>query len=83
MSKRKIILYTNVDTDKNFSVTKRVGEILRKSGCQTVLCPISIEDSVQVDISNIPTPSGYKVTNIENISHYFIQFVESVRFRLL
>jgi len=66
MSKRKIILYTNVDTDKDFKVTKKVGAILKSNGWQTALCPISIEDSIQVDLSGLTPPSGYQFSTIEN-----------------
>jgi len=66
MSQRRIILYTNVDTDADFKMTRQVSEILKKNGWQTVLCPISIDDSLEIDISKITPPDGYKFATIEN-----------------
>ncbi|MCL2663228.1 MAG: NAD(+)/NADH kinase [Oscillospiraceae bacterium] len=65
MSKRKIILYTNIDTDRELVVTAKVGEILENSGWQPVLCPISIEDSIHTDLSDITPQSRLHLSSID------------------
>ena len=65
MSQRKIILFTNIDTDIDFKTTLQAGETLNKNGWQTVLCPISIEDSKELCLSGLNPPSGYKFSNFE------------------
>jgi len=65
MSLRKTILFTNVDTDTDFEMTQRIGDILKNLGWQTVLCPISIDDSTEHKISNLTPPAGYTVSCIE------------------
>ena len=65
MSQRKIILFTNIDTDADFKMTKQVDEILKSSGWQTVLCPISIDDLSETDFSKITPPTGYHFSNID------------------
>jgi len=66
MSKRKIILFTNIDTDADFKMTRQVGAILKECGWQTVLCPISIDESSEIDFSKIPPPEGYRFSDIED-----------------
>jgi len=66
MSQRKIILFTNIDTDADFEMTRQVDEILKGCGWQTVLCPISIDDSAEADFSKMTPPPGYNFSNIEN-----------------
>jgi len=65
MSHRKIILFTNIDTDSDFQVTLQVGEILKNNGWQTVLCPISIEDSQELCLSGLDSPPGYHFSKLE------------------
>jgi len=65
MSQRKIILFTNIDTDIDFKTTLQAGEILNKNGWQTVLCPISIEDSKELCLSGLSPPPGYQFSNFE------------------
>ena len=50
MSSRRIILYTNVETDADFSMTERVDAILKKRGWETVLCPIILNEQSKVTI---------------------------------
>jgi len=66
MSKRKIILYPNIDTDHDFKKTQQVGDLLQESGWSTVLCPISIDDPGEIKLSEITVPPGYKTSNIES-----------------
>jgi len=66
MSQRKIVLFTNIDTDPGFKMTRQVDEILKNSGWQTVLCPISIDDSSETDFSKMTPPDGHQFTSIEN-----------------
>jgi len=66
MSKRKIILFTNIDTDADFKMTRQVDEILKSNGWKTALCPISIDDSAETDFSKITPPPGYQFSDIEN-----------------
>jgi len=61
MSKRKIILYPNVENDIDFETTKEVGEILKNSGWLTVLCPAFLDENTTLD-----PPSGYIFSNIED-----------------
>jgi len=65
MSQRKIILFTNIDTDSDFKMTLKVAEILKTCGWQTVLCPISIEDSQELCLSDLVPPPGFKFSKIE------------------
>ena len=65
MSLRKIVLFTNIDTDNDFKVTQQVGEILKNNGWQTVLCPISIEDSKELCLSGLEPPPGYNFSRLE------------------
>jgi len=61
MSQRKIILYTNVESDANFVVTKKVANILKSNGWQIVLCPAIFDEA-----TTAPPPSGYTFSYIEN-----------------
>jgi len=65
MSQRKIILFTNIDTDRDFRTTLKVGETLKNTGWQTVLCPISIEDSKELCLSGLDPPPGYHFSRLE------------------
>jgi len=60
MSQRKIILYTNVETDVDFEMTLKVEELLRNSGWHTVLCPFILGE-----VRNVEMPSGYTFSNFE------------------
>jgi len=66
MSLRKIILFTNIDTDRDFKMTLQVAEILKNSGWHTVLCPISIEDSKELCLTELTPPTGFKFSKIEH-----------------
>jgi len=66
MSQRKIILFTNIDTDSDFKKTLQVGEILNINGWQTVLCPISIEDSQELCLAGLSPPPGYEFSRLEH-----------------
>ena len=61
MSQRRIILYTNVESDANFVVTKKVANILKSSGWQIVLCPAIFDEA-----TTVPPPSGYTFSYIED-----------------
>jgi len=61
MNNRKIILYTNIETDVDFSMTRKVDDILKKSGWETVLCPFILSESAKIAL-----PSGYEFTPLEN-----------------
>jgi len=61
MSNRKIILYTNLETDVDFSMTRKVDEILKKSGWETVLCPFVLNETVKIAL-----PSGYEFKSLED-----------------
>jgi len=61
MSHRKIILYTNIETDTDFSMTEKVNEILKTDGWNTVLCPFILNQT-----ANISFPTGYDFSTIEN-----------------
>ena len=65
MSKRKIILYPNIDTDRELATTAKVGEILKNNGWHTVLCPISIEDSIHTNLSEFTPPQGLQLSSID------------------
>ncbi|MCL2821503.1 MAG: NAD(+)/NADH kinase [Oscillospiraceae bacterium] len=66
MSERKIILYPNIDTDIGLKMTKRVADILTENRCQVVICPISIDDSSQINSADISSSAGYRFSSIEN-----------------
>ena len=57
----KIILYSNIDNDTDFIMTRHVGELLRKNGRKTVFCPAFADD----DETTVPPP-GYEVSKLEN-----------------
>jgi len=61
MNHRKIILYTNIETDVDFSMTKKVDEILNESGWKTVFCPFILGHSTKASF-----PQGYEFSNIED-----------------
>jgi len=61
MSNRKVILYTNVETDKDFKMTDKVNDILTKSGWHTILCPFILGET-----KNTKMPTGYTFSNIED-----------------
>jgi len=65
MSHRKIILFTNIDTDRDFNKTLQVGETLMSNGRQVVLCPISIEDSQELCLLGLDPPPGYHFSKFE------------------
>jgi len=58
MNQRKAILYTNTDSDAGFEITKQVGELLNRSGWQTVLCP-----AFEEELRSVFPPSGYTFSN--------------------
>ena len=58
---RKIILYTNVETDTDLSMTLKVKSILDKSGWLTVLCPFILNDSATTTL-----PSHNTYSSLEN-----------------
>jgi len=59
MAQRKIILFTNVDTDLNFNITRRVDDILKKSGWHTVLCLTSFSKTT------VALPVGYTCSDFK------------------
>jgi len=61
MSQRKIILYTNVETDIDLIKTQKVEEILKENGWQTVLCPFYLNNCLVT-----PLPSGFTFSSLEN-----------------
>jgi NAD+ kinase len=61
MSKKKIILYPNTENDIGYNVTRQVGEILKKSGRNVVLCPAFTDVSTSIE-----PPSGYTYSSMEN-----------------
>jgi len=61
MSQRKIILYTNVESDNNFEMTLKVANILKSSGWQIALCPAIFDET-----TTVPPPSGYTYSYIDN-----------------
>ena len=65
MGRRKIILFTNIDTDADFIMTQQVDKILKSCGWHTVLCLISIDDSSETDFTKITPPAGYQFSCIE------------------
>jgi len=60
MSKRKIILYTNIETDIDFKKTDKVNRLLTKSGWQTVMCPFFLDNP-----SGSKLPDGYDFSTME------------------
>jgi len=61
MSKRKVVLYTNVETDIDLAKTFKVKDILEKSGWLTELCPFFLNESIAVTL-----PSGYTYSKLED-----------------
>ena len=61
MAQKKIILYTNMDTDVNCQMTRQVDDILRKSGWDTALCLTSFTETAR----HAP-PAGYACSNLED-----------------
>jgi len=61
MNHRKIILYTNIETDIDYSMTRKVDMILKESGWQTVLCPFALNEP-----ANLSLPTGDEFSLIEN-----------------
>ena len=59
MTQRKIILFTNVDTDLNFNITRHVDDILKKSGWHTVLCLTSFSTTT------VSPPVGYACSDFK------------------
>jgi len=66
MSLRKIILYTNIDTDADLVMTKNVGKSLKENGFNIVLCPISIDDPDEFCLSKLTSHEGYEFAKIED-----------------
>ena len=61
MSKRKVVLYTNVETDIDLKMTHKVRSILENTGWQTALCPFLLNESADVSM-----PSGFNFSSLEN-----------------
>jgi len=61
MSKRKVILYTNVETDRDLKTTLKVKAILDKSGWQTELCPFFLNTPA---VYSLPPDNTY--SNLED-----------------
>jgi len=61
MSRRKVILYPNVESDGDFSMTCKVAKILADSGWQAVLCPAFIEKT-----EKISPPPGFEILKLED-----------------
>jgi len=60
MDNRKIILFTNVDTDVDYKITRQVDEILKRNGWQTALCPTTFNETTAI----VP-PAGYTCSTLE------------------
>jgi len=61
MNQRKIILYPNIESDSDFKMSQKVGDILKKDGWQIALCPAFADGSKKI----IP-PSGYTFSVLED-----------------
>jgi len=60
MNNRRIILYTNIETDLDYSMTRKVDKILKESGWETVLCPFALNEPAKVSL-----PTGDEYSQIE------------------
>jgi len=61
---KTIILYPNAERDTGFEMTRKVGDILRRSGRSVVLCLASEDKAVAAEAADLPV--GYDVVDIRD-----------------
>ena len=61
MSQRRIILFTNLESDANFEVTRQVADTLKNNGWEIVLCPAIFDETATVS-----PPPGYTFSHIDD-----------------
>ena len=61
MSNKKFILYPNAGRDHGYVMTKKVDEILRRYGRDTVICPVSDDDAAIGEV-----PDGFRIGELSD-----------------